>query len=367
MGQSSFVATSCFHTDTENASGQQDRNNHSHPAMDRNNTLVDSLGPSSIIFICLYIMIFMAGLFLNSMAVWVFFQIRSQRRTFMLYLRNMAVADLLMTLTIPINVLIESKLAPRSLQEVSCNYTAVLFYCCMYTSILFLGLVALDRYLKIVRPFGGKSCLYSYSFTLAMAVMVWLTMTGLSLPNTILTNQTTVDKMNNCADLKSDLGKKWHGVVVYINIVIFFLVLITLLTCYISIYIHIHRSSAQFVVVRDTTSRKPKKGQNILILLVVFFICFVPYHLCRIPFTKCQTDGLQMNSSLKAGKKATLLLSMFNVCLDPIIYFLMCKTFRNKLSQALGIWTPSDKMSVYSPPSTKKSAVVMLFKESRSS
>lgn len=336
--------------------------------MDRSNTLDDPLGSSSIIFLCLYIIIFTAGLFLNSMAIWVFFQIRSQRRTFLLYLRNMAVADLLMTLTIPVNVLIESKLAPQSLQDVSCNYTAVLFYCCMYTSILFLGLVALDRYLKIVRPFAGKcgACLYSYSFTVAMAVMVWLTMTGLSLPNTILTNQTRVDKMNNCADLKSDLGKKWHGVVVYINILIFILVLITLLTCYLSIYRHIHQSSAQFVIVRETNPRKPKKGQNILVLLVVFFICFVPYHLCRIPFTKSQTDGLQLNSSLKTGKKATLLLSMFNVCLDPIIYFLMCKNFRKKLSQALGIWTPSEKMSVYSPASTKKGGTVMLFKERQS-
>ncbi|GAA6072880.1 G-protein coupled receptor 87-like isoform X1 [Tachysurus ichikawai] len=337
--------------------------------MDHSNLLDDSLGLSSIIFVCLYILIFVAGLFLNSMAVWVFFQIRTQKRTFMLYLRNMAVADLLMTLTLPIEVLNEAKLAPSSLKAVSCNYTAVLFYCCMYTSILFLGLVALDRYLKIVRPFGGMcgACLYSYSFTVAMAIMVWFTMIGLSLPNAILTNQTTVDKINNCADLKSDLGKKWHTVVVCINILIFCLVLITLLTCYISIYRHIHRSSAQFVIVGETTPRKTNKGQNILVLLVVFFICFVPYHLCRIRFTESQTNGEQMNSALKTGKKATLLLSMFNVCLDPIIYFLMSKSFRSKLSQTLGIWTLSDKMSIYSPASTKKTTIVMLFKESQSS
>ncbi|XP_026998428.1 G-protein coupled receptor 87-like isoform X2 [Tachysurus fulvidraco] len=336
--------------------------------MDHSHLHDDSLGLSSIVFICLYILIFVAGLVLNSMAVWVFFQIRTQRRTFMLYLRNMAVADLLMTLTLPIEILNEAKLAPPSLKAVSCNYTAVLFYCCMYTSILFLGLVALDRYLKIVRPFGGMcgACLYSYSFTAAMAAIVWFTMIGLSLPNAILTNQTTVEKINNCAGLKSHLGKNWHTVVVYINILIFCLVLITLLTCYISIYRHIHRSSAQFVIVGETTPRK-KKGQNILVLLVVFFICFVPYHLCRIRFTESQTNGEQMSSALKTGKKATLLLSMFNVCLDPVIYFLMSKSFRSKLSQNLGIWTLSDKMSIYSPASTKKATVVMLFKESQSS
>lgn len=330
---------------------------------------MDALGASSIVFVTLYLLVFVAGLFLNTLAVWVFFQIRTQKRTFMLYLRNMAVADLLMTLTLPINILIEAKVAPLWLHVVSCNYTAVLFYCCMYASILFLGLVAVDRYLKIVRPFGGTcgACLYSYSFTRAMAVMVWLAVTGLSLPNTILSNQTIPETMNNCAELKSDLGKKWHGMVIYINIIIFFLVLITLLTCYMSIYRHIHRSSKQFIIIGETTPRKAKKGQNILILLVVFFICFVPYHLCRIPFTKSQTDGVLLHSSLMNGKKATLLMSIFNVCLDPIIYFFMCKSFRSKLSETLGFRTPSDNLSMYSSATTKKSAVVMIFKESSSS
>ncbi|KAM9439838.1 G-protein coupled receptor 87-like [Clarias gariepinus] len=330
---------------------------------------MDPIGASSIVFVTLYLLVFVAGLFLNTLAVWVFFQIRTQKRTFMLYLRNMAVADLLMTLTLPINILIEAKVAPLWLHVVSCNYTAVLFYCCMYASILFLGLVAVDRYLKIVRPFGGTcgACLYSYSFTRAMAIMVWLAVTGLSLPNTILSNQTIPETMNNCAELKSDLGKKWHGMVIYINIIIFFLVLITLLICYMSIYRHIHQSSKQFIIVGETTPRKAKKGQNILILLVVFFICFVPYHLCRIPFTKSQTDGVLLHSSLMNGKKATLLMSIFNVCLDPIIYFFMCKSFRSKLSETLGFRTPSDNMSMYSPATTRKSPVVMIFKESSSS
>ncbi|TSN21162.1 G-protein coupled receptor 87 [Bagarius yarrelli] len=328
-----------------------------------------ALASSSIIFVCLYTIIFLAGLLLNCMAVWVFFQIQTQKRTFMLYLRNMAVADLLITLTLPINMLTEAGFASQNLRVISCNYTAVLFYCCMYASILFLGLVALDRYLKIIKPFGGKfgACLYSYSFTVVMAVTVWFSMTALSLPNTILTNQTTVVEINNCAELKSSLGLHWHVVVVHINIFIFFLVLITLLTCYISIYRHIHRSSAQFVIVGGTTANKPRKGQNILVLLVVFFICFVPYHLCRIPFTYGQTERAEINSTLVNGKKTTLLLCMFNVCLDPIIYFLMCKSFRSKLCQTLGFCKLSGKMSVYLKTSERKATVVMLFKEGRSS
>ncbi|XP_072525286.1 G-protein coupled receptor 87-like isoform X2 [Salminus brasiliensis] len=325
----------------------------------------------SLVFASLYSLVFVAGLLLNSMAAWVFFQICSKRRTFVLYLRNMVAADLLMTLTLPVTILSEAGVGPWWLPVLSCRYTAVLFYCCMYTNVLFLGLVALDRYLKIVRPFGGRcgDCLYSYSFTLAMAAMVWLAMLTLSLPNTILTNKVaTVETAHSCKCLKGDLGIRWHGAVVYINIGIFFTVLIILVTCYMSIFRHIRRSSAQFVKGGPGGQRDAKSGHNILVLLVVFFVCFVPYHLWRIPFTRSQTQSSfspEVESILLNGKKATLFLSSCNVCLDPIIYFLMCKSFRGKLAKTLGLKSLIQK-SIYSPMSERKQ-IVLRFKENSSS
>uniref|UniRef100_W5LU66 G protein-coupled receptor 87 n=2 Tax=Astyanax mexicanus TaxID=7994 RepID=W5LU66_ASTMX len=325
----------------------------------------------SLVFASLYSVVFVAGLVLNFLAAWVFFQICSKKKTFMLYLRNMVAADLLMTLTLPVTILTEAGVGPWWLPVLACRCTAVIFYTCMYANILFLGLVALDRYLKIVRPFGGKcgDCLYSYSFTLAMAAMVWVAMIAISLPNAILTNkEPTEGTAHTCKCLKSDLGIGWHGVVVYTNIVIFFTVLITLVTCYVSIFKHILLSSAQFVNGGPAGQRDSKSGHNILVLLVVFFICFVPYHLWRVPFTFSQTHNpysKEVANILLDGKKATLFLSSCNVCLDPIIYSLMCKSFRGKLAQTLGLKSLIQK-TIYSPVSERKQ-IVMRFKENGSS
>ncbi|XP_036412628.1 LOW QUALITY PROTEIN: G-protein coupled receptor 87-like [Colossoma macropomum] len=327
----------------------------------------------SLVFASLYSVVFLTGLLLNSMAAWVFFQIRTKKRTFMLYLRNMVAADLLMTLTLPVTILSEAQVGPWWLPAISCRYTAVLFYCSMYANILFLGLVALDRYLKIVRPFGGKcgDCLYSYSFTLAMSAMVWLAMLTLSLPNTILTNgDLKPETAHNCTCLKNELGRIWHGVVVYINIGIFFTVLITLVMCYMSILRHIRLSSAQFVIGGPAGQREAKSGQNVLVVLLVFFVCFVPYHVWRFPFTISQihtTFTPEVKDILLNGKKATLFLSSCNVCLDPIIYFLMCKSFRSKLARLLGRQSPAQKSSIYSPIPEKKQILVLRFKENSSS
>ncbi|XP_062843290.1 G-protein coupled receptor 87-like [Trichomycterus rosablanca] len=329
--------------------------------------------PSSVVFASLYLFIFIAGLLLNSMALWVFLQIRTQKRTFMLYLRNMALADLLMTLTMPITVIEQTSLKPWWLPAISCRYTAVIFYCCMYANILFLGLVAVDRYLKIVRPFGGQfgNCLYSYSFTVAMAITAWLVMVTLSLPNTILTNQpVTPENASDCQKLKNEFGQMWHRMGIYINIVIFFLVLITLLFCYVTIYRYIRQSSEQFVIIDKQSQRKPKKGQNILVLLVVFSICFVPYHLWRVPFTQNQTNDVYspyVQSILMCGKKVTLFLSSCNVCLDPIIYFFMCRPFRVKLAQTLGVWTYLENTLKKITTPERKTAVVLRFREGSTS
>ncbi|KAJ8280500.1 hypothetical protein GJAV_G00055610 [Gymnothorax javanicus] len=293
----------------------------------------------TVVFPVLYSLLFIVGLVMNCLAAWIFSKIRS-RSSFILYLKNITAADFLMTLTFPLQAAIEAEQGIWQLQLriLVCRYSAVLFYASMYVSIMFLGLVSLDRYLKIVRPFG-HSCLYSYTFTRVLSAGVWLTMIGHSLPNIILTNNLqNASIADRCIDLKCQLGKDWHAIISYVNIFIFTAVLITLLVCYVCIYRHVQRSNAQFV--NSTESRGSRPGQNISMVMVVFFVCFVPYHLWRIPFTLSQIDkefSKEIKVLLRNGKKITLFLTACNVFLDPIIYFLMCKSFTRRLRAQLGL------------------------------
>ncbi|XP_061073661.1 G-protein coupled receptor 87-like isoform X2 [Conger conger] len=291
----------------------------------------------SVVFPALYSLLFAGGLVLNCLAAWIFFKIRT-RSSFILYLKNITVADFLMILTFPLLVVTEADQGPWQLHAVVCRYSAVIFYTSMYIGIIFLGLVSLDRFLKIVRPFG-HSRLYSYSFTRVLSAGVWVFMISLSLPNTILTDRPlNASDPKNCMALKSELGKHWHTAVSSIDIFIFAAVLVTLLICYVSIYLHVHRSNAKFV--SSTEGGGPQAKQNISVVLVVFFVCFVPYHLCRIPYTRSQVNE-KVSEDIKYQwmyvKKVVLFLSSCNVCLDPIIYFLMCKSFTRRLKAQLGM------------------------------
>lgn len=119
------------------------------------------------------------------------------------------VADLLMTLTIPVKILSDAGVG--QLRTFYCRYSAVLFYITMYISILLLGLISLDRYLKIVRPFG-KCVLQRVCVGQLLCAAVWVLMLCLALPNVILSNKEPriLGNKLKCSSMKSEAGLYWH-------------------------------------------------------------------------------------------------------------------------------------------------------------
>ncbi|XP_048363050.1 G-protein coupled receptor 87 isoform X1 [Sphaerodactylus townsendi] len=309
---------------------------------------------TTIVLPVLYLIIFLASILLNGLAVWIFFHIRN-KTSFIFYLKNIMVADLLMTLTFPFKIIHHSRMGPWDFNFFLCRYTTILFYANMYTTIVFLGLISIDRYLKVVKPFGD-SRMYSITFTKILSASVWIVMIFLAVPNVILTDgYPTRKNIGDCLKLKTPLGVKWHEAVLYINNSMFIIVLTVLIGCYIEISKYIHKSTKPFL---SASSRKRKHNQSIRVVVAVFFTCFVPYHLCRIPFIFGHLDkffGDPAHKILYYCKEVTLFLSACNVCLDPIIYFFMCRSFSRRLFRKSNMQTRSE--SIRSLQSVKKSEV----------
>uniref|UniRef100_A0A8V0X973 Purinergic receptor P2Y13 n=1 Tax=Gallus gallus TaxID=9031 RepID=A0A8V0X973_CHICK len=184
-----------------------------------------------VLFPVLYTLVFLLGLTLNSLAIWAFFHIPSTS-TFVVYLKNTLVSDFIMTLMLPLKILTDSGLGPWQLKAFVCRFSAVIFYDTMYISIVLLGLIAFDRFLKIVRPFG-KFWVQQLSSAKILVGLVWLFFLALSVPNMILSNKkATPQSVKKCALLKSYLGLKWHEAVNYICQFVFWTVLILMLLFY---------------------------------------------------------------------------------------------------------------------------------------
>ncbi|KAM3615884.1 uncharacterized protein V6R79_009048 [Siganus canaliculatus] len=297
---------------------------------------VRDVSVTNVVFPCLYAILFIFALVMNCLAAWVFFNIPSTS-TFVVFLKNVVVADLLMTLTIPLRVLGDAGVGPWQIRAFHCRYSAVLFYATMYISILLLGLISLDRYLKIVRPFG-KSILQKVRVGQMLCAAIWVVILSLALPNTILSDQPPQFPGGRlkCTSMKSKAGLLWHEGFNYFCQVIFWGTLALMLVCYTFISKKVYES---YKASKSKSQASRKTKAKVFVVVGVFFICFAPFHFARVPYTLTQTGGLaglcKAQNVLYIAKETTLWLSATNVCLDPLIYVFLCKMFRKRLTAAL--------------------------------
>ncbi|XP_037318407.2 P2Y purinoceptor 14 [Pungitius pungitius] len=295
----------------------------------------------------LYLLIFVAGSCLNGVAACVFFRVPSDSGL-VVYLKNMVVADLLMLASFPFRPAAQLGLGGWRLHVVICRYTSVLFYSSMYAGILFMGLISLERYVRIVKNASSSSStssrcsrapplhlLQSVGFARMLALLSWALLLACALPNVVLTSRPAdAETSRRCMQLKTPLGVSWHRASTLFNVGLFWVTLLVLASCYASIARRVYRSYRR-VGCRRRSDACHKSNRSIFTLLAVFLACFVPYHACRVPYTLSQMPGAGFSRHsrflLFQLKEATLFLSALNVCLDPLIYLLMCRTFREAL------------------------------------
>lgn len=290
---------------------------------------------NQVLFPLLYTFIFFLGLIMNSLAMGVFFQI-SSKSNFIIFLKNTVISDILMVLTFPFKILSDAKLVSWELRVFVCKVSQVTFYFTMYISIIFLGLITIDRYLKTTRPFNTSST-SNVSAAKILSILIWIFMFCISLPNMILTDiKPTDEKVKKCADMKSGFGLLWHEIVSYICQFIFWINFVVIIVCYTLITKELYKSYKR--TRRMGKANKTTVNIKVFIIIGVFFICFVPFHFARIPYTLSQTRDVfecSTQNTLFYIKESSLWLASLNACLDPFIYFALCKSFRKSLLSTL--------------------------------
>ncbi|XP_055081817.1 P2Y purinoceptor 14 [Periophthalmus magnuspinnatus] len=292
----------------------------------------------------LYLALCIVGLLLNTVASCVFCRVASDA-ALVVYLKNMLLADFLMLVCFPFKLLAQLGVGGWRLHVLMCRYVAVLFYSSMYTGVMFMGLISLERYVKIVRHsqpsiLGRVSVMHflqSPGAASVVAMGTWGLMLLSALPNILLTSREANEaNSRRCMELKTEMGVRWHQASTLFSVGVFWLTLVVMATSYTSIAVHVYHSYRR---VRSNSSIYRKSGRSVLSLLLVFALCFVPYHVCRVPYTLSQMpwSGFSPHARfvLFQMKEATLMLAAANVCLDPLVYFLMCRSFRDALLQTL--------------------------------
>ncbi|KAM4627557.1 P2Y purinoceptor 13-like [Polymixia lowei] len=276
-------------------------------------------------------LLFIPAVILNGIALWIALHLPS-KSTFMVYLKNLVAADLLMTLTLPLEAINGLPSPPVVLEAISCQYSAVIFYYCMYMSIILLGLISLDRFFKIVRPFS-RLMGQNLTFAKVVSASIWgIYLSSVVIPTMVFTNEKPKStKKGFCMDMKSNKGLILHKGVTLANTVIFWVVCIIISFSYACIAMKVYQSYRNSGSNNDEGRRKT--NARVFVVLVVFLLCFAPYHVIRTTYTQLQLTPEEncKKDTFYIAKRITLWLSATNVFLDPLIYFFLCRAFREKL------------------------------------
>ncbi|XP_041032224.1 P2Y purinoceptor 14-like [Carcharodon carcharias] len=284
----------------------------------------------TIFTVIAYTFICITGFILNSLAFWVYFCHMPSNNAIIVYLKNLVIADFLLVLSLPIKILEVSGLSSTPyVNRIYCNFLACIFYLNIYSSIFFLGYIGAIRYLKIVRP------LQAYAFQNLKAAKLlslgtWGVFLFLGSLFVLLINMESQPRPQN-SQVCIQFGKQQivYTITHIIGLIIFVCVLVGLGFFYFQISRQLRRSPCT-----QSLGKQAKAKNNILILFVVFLVCFVPYHTIRFAYVLSQTNSIlecHWKMILYYAKESSLLLSSLNSCFDPVIYFLFCKAFRSKL------------------------------------
>uniref|UniRef100_A0A3Q3JC81 G-protein coupled receptors family 1 profile domain-containing protein n=1 Tax=Monopterus albus TaxID=43700 RepID=A0A3Q3JC81_MONAL len=280
----------------------------------------------------LYFLMFPIALVLNGVAAWVSLHLKATS-SFVVFLKNLVAADVIMALLIPIKAASDLTGASNLLFVLSCRYFSTIFYSTKYTSIALLGFIGLDRFFKIMTP---QNKFFGLTFSRLMSGSVWVILFGgTALPNIIFTNQSVANmsQITTCMKLKGPDGLELHNMIVIFLNVVFWIISVVITFCYICISNQVIRSFRNSGSTNNQGKQKIKL--RVFLVVIVFFVSFTPYHIIRIPYTfqQVKDSSYRTCSYLKSNfaKEFTLWLATTNICTDPLLYVFLCREFKEKL------------------------------------
>ncbi|KAJ7310282.1 hypothetical protein JRQ81_007182 [Phrynocephalus forsythii] len=277
------------------------------------------------------------GLLLNSCSLWLFlFRMRPWNAT-TTYMFNLAVSDTLYVLSLPMLVYYYADRNNWPFGKWLCKAVRFLFYANLYSSILFLTCISVHRYVGICHPIRSLRWVKARHARL-VCLGVWLLVALCLIPNLVFV--TISSKGNNTLCHDTTKPEEFDHYVHYSSAVmalLFGVPFLVIVVCYGLMAKRLWSPPSLAGSRQSLPSYKRRSIKMILIVLLVFAISFLPFHITRTIYyasrhlrASCYTLNI-----VNVTYKITRPLASANSCIDPVLYFLAGDMYRGRLHRAL--------------------------------
>ncbi|KAJ1199622.1 hypothetical protein NDU88_003455 [Pleurodeles waltl] len=273
----------------------------------------------------LYSLIFVFGLLGNSVVVWVLLSCKKTKSMADVCLLNLAISDLLFVIFLPFHAYYA--VDQWIFANVMCKLVFGVYYIGFFSSIFFLTLVSLDRYLAVVHAVFALR-VRTATWGIIVSAIVWAGSISASLPVLAFYQVEREDGSMVCTTIyPEESEKEWKLAIHFeINILGWLIPLTILIYC----NSHILRK-----LKGSKNKQKVKACKLILLVVLVFFLFWTPYNVVIFLLTLQDLEVLDSCNIMKGLDQAlqvTVAISLIHCCLNPVIYAFIGEKFKKYLT-----------------------------------
>ncbi|XP_012989122.2 P2Y purinoceptor 4 [Esox lucius] len=284
-----------------------------------------------------YSLVCVLGLLLNSVAMWMFLTKMRPWNTSTVYMFHLALSDFLYVLSLPTLIYYYANRSHWPFGEAACKIVRFMFYANLYCSILFLTCISVHRYLGICHTIRTLASVKPRHAHIVCAT-VWAAVAICLVPNLVFVTTSQRGNDTLCHDTTSP--EQFEEYVDYSSAVmalLFGVPFAVIVVCYCLMARALCRPRQALSPGQHRSSSRAKSIKLIVVVLLVFAVCFVPFHVTRtLYYTARVLDArCTLLNVVNFAYKITRPLASVNSCIDPILYFLAGDHYRSKLFKAL--------------------------------
>lgn len=275
-----------------------------------------------------YILALLVGFPANAYSLYhAWLQLRA-RNELGVYLLNLTLCDLLYLASLPLWLHYFFSKDNWLYGEWTCKVCGFLLYNNIYISIGFLCCISIDRYLAVVYPLRFSS-LRTMKAAALISAIVWMKELAVGIVF-FQHKEISLDKSNLSICFEHYPIQEWERNVNYYRFSVGFLFPLGILSVS---YFRVLRAVGKSAGTQTTQKKRIKN--LVTITIVIFLVCFSPYHIFLLVRTLLETE-CSFIEKIYDYYHFSLLLTTLNCVADPALYCFVSEGVQHSIQQAAG-------------------------------
>lgn len=275
----------------------------------------------------------------NALVLWVLIKYENLKSLTNAFLLNLAISDMVFTFGLPFWAY--DLILGWTFGEAVCKSVSFIFYLGYYSSLIFLTVMTVHRYVAVVHPLSMLLNSTTY-YSIGISAFIWFLSFCAATPNFIFSAVMTQDDPEESRAYCIYYSITWKLIVIYLQNIFFLIAFFTIAFCYLRILGRL---------LRPTSHTRPKTVKLILCIVLAFYLGWVPYNVAMFldsliswqisPFNECH-----VSTRVDFIFQVSRLVAFSHCCLNPVFYVFMGVKFRDHLKKLLRSFCKKDDRSL---------------------